>query len=331
MLARAGLRRAAPLRQAVAAARCASSGSPVPPPTASPPPRQQRGGLVRALALGLFGASAYALGSIYPPSLVSLLYPQPAPPRLAADSPEGKAHTQRIEKELLALPEVAQLRSLASPATGASALTHSGKSVASIAPGANAVTTPPATSANPQSTSHYLASRPYARFPPQKAMHSLTAGALRGPGLFAVPPLVLSLTPHGAAATGGSEGDAAAFLHLGRSMCGHDGLIHGGLLGTVMDETLARTAFYALPSRVGVTARLELDYRAPVKADQFVVVRTRRIEAKGRKAIVEGTMETLDGKVLVNAKAIFVEPKFAKLLDTSLVAKIMDTEGEAAK
>ncbi|PWN98681.1 Thioesterase/thiol ester dehydrase-isomerase, partial [Tilletiopsis washingtonensis] len=253
--------------------------------TASPPPRQQRGGLVRALALGLFGASAYALGSIYPPSLVSLLYPQPAPPRLAADSPEGKAHTQRIEKELLALPEVAQLRSLA--------------------------------------TSHYLASRPYARFPPQKAMHSLTAGALRGPGLFAVPPLVLSLTPHGAAATGGSEGDAAAFLHLGRSMCGHDGLIHGGLLGTVMDETLARTAFYALPSRVGVTARLELDYRAPVKADQFVVVRTRRIEAKGRKAIVEGTMETLDGKVLVNAKAIFVEPKFAKLLDTSLVAKIM--------
>lgn len=29
-------------------------------------------------------------------------------------------------------------------------------------------------------------------------------------------------------------------LHLGRALCGHDGIVHGGLLATVFDETLAR-------------------------------------------------------------------------------------------
>lgn len=31
-----------------------------------------------------------------------------------------------------------------------------------------------------------------------------------------------------------------AVVHLGRALCGHDGIIHGGLLATVFDETLAR-------------------------------------------------------------------------------------------
>jgi acyl-coenzyme A thioesterase PaaI-like protein len=27
---------------------------------------------------------------------------------------------------------------------------------------------------------------------------------------------------------------------MGRALCGHDGIIHGGLIATVFDETLAR-------------------------------------------------------------------------------------------
>ena len=32
----------------------------------------------------------------------------------------------------------------------------------------------------------------------------------------------------------------AAVIHLGRALCGHDGIIHGGLIATVFDESLAR-------------------------------------------------------------------------------------------
>lgn len=179
-----------------------------------------------------------------------------------------------------------------------------------------------------QNKVHYLASRPYANFPPHMAVHSLTSGSLRKPGMLAAPPLVLSKTRHGAAELGGHRGDAFAFLHLGRSLCGHDGIVHGGLLATVLDETLARTSFFNLPNNIGVTARLEIDYRKPVKADQVVVIETKLIEAKGRKVTVEGVMRTLEGELLVESRAIFVEPRLLKWLNTSAVRNIIDVREE---
>jgi acyl-coenzyme A thioesterase PaaI-like protein len=63
-------------------------------------------------------------------------------------------------------------------------------------------------------------------------VNNLTAGALRGPGKLAFAPLVRSRN---------DESEVIAFVHVGRGLCGHDGIIHGGLLATLLDETLART------------------------------------------------------------------------------------------
>lgn len=41
--------------------------------------------------------------------------------------------------------------------------------------------------------------------------------------------------------------DAAAVIHLGRALCGHDGIIHGGIISTVFDESLARNVSLASP------------------------------------------------------------------------------------
>lgn len=62
-------------------------------------------------------------------------------------------------------------------------------------------------------------------------MNSLTAGALRGPGKLALPPLVRAKR---------DESEGWVFVHVGRGLCGHDGVIHGGLLATLLDESLAR-------------------------------------------------------------------------------------------
>ncbi len=73
-----------------------------------------------------------------------------------------------------------------------------------------------------------------------------------------------------------------------------------------------------LPDKIGVTANLSLNYRAPTRADQvcyelcsnvrvltsttqFIVIKTRLIEAKGRKVKVAGTIEDLEGNILVEA------------------------------
>lgn len=70
--------------------------------------------------------------------------------------------------------------------------------------------------------------------------HSLTSAILRGPSLLALPPIVFA---------NHDETEAVVVMHLGRSLCGHDGIIHGGLLATVFDEALARnvSALEALP------------------------------------------------------------------------------------
>lgn len=268
------------------------------------------------LSIGLVGTASYFVGSLYPPAMVTMAYPRPVGPAPARDSDEGRAYTAKVEKAITELPLVKKLAASASRA-----------SKPDVAPSAAKKGTSPATELpvyRNEELAHYYISRPYAKFPANKAQHSLTAGSLRGPGMIAVPPLVLSLTAHGARTLGGTKGDAFAFLHLGRSVCGHDGLIHGGLLATVLDETLARTAFYSLPNKIGVTAHLEIDYRKPVRADQFVVVETRLVEAEGRKAWVQGTMKDLQGNTLVESKALFVEPRMARFLNTSAVRAVMD-------
>jgi acyl-coenzyme A thioesterase PaaI-like protein len=153
----------------------------------------------------------------------------------------------------------------------------------------------------------YQESRPHLRFPEGMRARSLTAGALAGPNKLVVPPFVFSQR----------EGkNLASFMYLGSDICGHPGIIHGGMLATLLDEGLARCCFPALPNKVGVTANLNIDYRAPAMANSYVVLRAETVKVEGRKAWVEGRIETLpeDGKepvVLVEAKALFIEPKQA--------------------
>ncbi|KAJ7434310.1 HotDog domain-containing protein [Mycena galericulata] len=156
----------------------------------------------------------------------------------------------------------------------------------------------------------YYETRPQAHLPPEGRVNKLTSGTLRGPGKLALFPL---------ARVRRDEREAVVFVHLGRGLCGHDGIVHGGLLATLLDEALARNAFMHLPDKVGVTATLSLNYRAPTRADQFVVLKTKLLEAKGRKVVVAGRVEDLDGTLLVEAEALFVQPRYAKLLSPGVV------------
>ena len=157
--------------------------------------------------------------------------------------------------------------------------------------------------ANPDFTE----ARPHHKIPETLRARSLTAGTLAGPGKIVVPPYVFS------------ERDGksmVSLMYLGSDVCGHPGIVHGGLLATLLDEGMARCCFPALPNKVAVTANLNIDYRAPAMADQYVALRAETIKVDGRKAWVEGRIETLplDGSapvVLVESKALFIEPRQA--------------------
>lgn len=156
--------------------------------------------------------------------------------------------------------------------------------------------------------------RAYKNYPEERRVNNLSAGALRGPGRLTVSPLVRARR---------DESQGIVMVHVGRGLCGHDGIVHGGLLATLLDEALGRTAIANLPGKVGVTAKLELNYRAPTRADQFIVIHTFLTEVRGRKVKVTGRIEDTDGNLLVDASATFVQPRYAKLLNTGLLRMAM--------
>lgn len=152
-------------------------------------------------------------------------------------------------------------------------------------------------------------SRPHLKFPPATRAVNLTAGILLGPGKLVLPPLVFS-------SRDGSH--LASLQYLGPKLCGHPGIIHGGLLATMLDEGLARCCFPALPNKIGVTASLKIEYRKPCPADGFVVLKATTVKVEGRKAWVKGRIESLlepgvsePPVIYAEAEALFVEPKFA--------------------
>ncbi|CAA7266443.1 unnamed protein product [Cyclocybe aegerita] len=228
-------------------------------------------------AVAVASVVAGTLGALFPPPPLSILFPRPAPGPPEPDTPESKSYCESIEENLQNLPLLKELRASAD-AKG------------------------------------WYETRPYQGFPEERRVNSLSAGTLRGPGKFAITPLIRA--KH-------DETESIVFVHLGRALCGHDGIVHGGLLATLLDETLARTAVNNLPEKVGVTATLSLNYRAPTMADQFVIVRTRIGEVKGRKANVTGQVEDMKGTVLVEASAMFVQPRYAKLLHSAQLRKAM--------
>ncbi|RDX41323.1 Thioesterase/thiol ester dehydrase-isomerase [Lentinus brumalis] len=156
--------------------------------------------------------------------------------------------------------------------------------------------------------------RPYINLPEERRVNSLTAGTLKGPGKLAIPPLVRARY---------DAKENWVFIHVGRALCGHEGVIHGGLLATLLDETLARVALLNLPEKVGVTANLNINYKAPTRADQFIVIKVKLDEAQGRKSRVSGTVEDMAGNVLVEANALFVQPRYAKLLNSTAVRHML--------
>ena len=209
-------------------------------------------------------------------------------------------------------PAIASLQDLANPPTDAETLSLYTPSTSELAEIERLIHEHPLTKsllADPR----YTASRPHLKIPEALRPQNLTGGTLLGPDKIAVPPLQFSTA------------DGSSFVsiqYLGPALCGHPGIVHGGLLATLLDEGLARCCFPALPNKVGVTASLKLDYKAPCLAGQVVVLRAETTKVEGRKAWVEGRLETLgewkgdecvkEGTVLTRGEALFIEPRQAK-------------------
>ena len=142
---------------------------------------------------------------------------------------------------------------------------------------------------------------------------------MAGEGKLTVPPLNFN-------EKGAELPSMVQLMYFGPALCGHPGIVHGGFLATMLDEGLARSCFDALPNKIGVTASLKIDYRVPCPAGNYVVLKAYTTKVEGRKAWAKGWIELLgedgeEGVKLVEAEALFIEPKGAKNMAKNIVAR----------
>jgi acyl-coenzyme A thioesterase PaaI-like protein len=95
-----------------------------------------------------------------------------------------------------------------------------------------------------------------------------------------------------------------AHVAFGDRQMGAPGYAHGGAIATAFDETFA-TLLLAVVQEVGVTARIEVDYRQPVHLNQPLWISARVERREGRKVQTIGVL--LDGEtILAQAASLFV-------------------------
>lgn len=87
---------------------------------------------------------------------------------------------------------------------------------------------------------------------------------------------------------------------------GFPGYVHGGVLATVLDETLERVSMAA--GRWMMTGRLEVRYRHAAAVGQPLVVAGRLVAARGRAIVAEATSRAggAEGPVVAEARATFL-------------------------
>lgn len=147
-------------------------------------------------------------------------------------------------------------------------------------------------------------------------------GLLYGKDLFEIDPIIF---------TNEKQGELVAFYHIGKNLTDANGNLHHGILGLLLDEGLCFCGFPQLPSKRGVTGRLDLDFVNKVSPGETLVLKAKVTLAKGRKVVIDGEVLTLagaasgttattattstaaaNGLVLAKGHCVLVEPKWFK-------------------
>jgi acyl-coenzyme A thioesterase PaaI-like protein len=87
---------------------------------------------------------------------------------------------------------------------------------------------------------------------------------------------------------------------------GFPGVLHGGVLATMLDETLSRAAVFA--GRWMMTARLEIRYRAPAPVGKALRVTARPVQVRARMVSARGEVRLADdpNTILAEAEGVFL-------------------------
>jgi acyl-coenzyme A thioesterase PaaI-like protein len=88
---------------------------------------------------------------------------------------------------------------------------------------------------------------------------------------------------------------------------GYPGLAHGGVVASMLDEILGRTAMIENPTRFMYTAKMEIRYRLPVPLGEPLKLVAKLERDRGRIAVAHAELHLPDGSLAVEADGTLVE------------------------
>ena len=88
---------------------------------------------------------------------------------------------------------------------------------------------------------------------------------------------------------------------------GYPGVVHGGIVASMLDEVLGRVFMIDDPNRFMYTARLTLRYRKPVPTEKEIKMVGSLVRDRGRSAQSKAELFGPEGDLLVEAEALLVE------------------------
>ncbi len=90
---------------------------------------------------------------------------------------------------------------------------------------------------------------------------------------------------------------------------GYPGIVHGGIIASMLDEMLTRAVMIRDHHRFMVTAKMNLRFRRPVPTEEPLKLRGQVLEHRGRLATAKAELLLPDGSLAAEATATFAEMK----------------------
>lgn len=111
-----------------------------------------------------------------------------------------------------------------------------------------------------------------------------------------------------------APGKCQAELTIPSEYQGYPGVVHGGILASILDEAGGR-ADMDEPDRFMVTAQLNVRYRKPVPTETPLVVNGTAGGRRGRVSYAHSEILNLEGEVLAEAELVLVDIPETQLAD----------------
>jgi uncharacterized protein (TIGR00369 family) len=88
---------------------------------------------------------------------------------------------------------------------------------------------------------------------------------------------------------------------------GYPGVVHGGIVASMLDEVAGRAAMQGDTARFMMTAKMEIRYRRPVPIGQPLRLVGRLEKRRGRLTTVRGEIRLPDGSLGAEAEALLLD------------------------